>query len=69
MNQKDINAAVDYLYTRAYVLGALIGRAGSLSVAQCATTKVMESETLESLQSADEALRSRVTEILRTCTP
>jgi len=60
-------AAVDYLFMRANILGELIEASGSTDVAQCATDEVMRTETVEDLQQADDALRARVMNVLATC--
>ena len=59
--------AVDYFYTRANVLEALIENSGSLDVATCATDVVMRTETVANLQEPDDALRSRVAAAVSVC--
>lgn len=59
--------AVRYLFIRANVLGQLIETAKSTPVAECATEVLMRTESLESLRAPDDAVRSRVTDVLSTC--
>ncbi|MEI7991743.1 MAG: hypothetical protein WCH93_04845 [Actinomycetota bacterium] len=59
--------AVEYFYTRANVLEALIANSGSLDVAACATDVVMRTETVANLQEPDDALRDRVAAAVSAC--
>jgi hypothetical protein len=59
--------AVEYFYTRANVLEALIENSRDLDVAACATDVIMRTESVANLQEPDDALRGRVTEAVSAC--
>lgn len=58
---------IDFFYTRANLLEALIENTGSLGVAVCATESVMRNESIETLQNPDDAVRARVAAAVAAC--
>lgn len=59
--------SIDFFYTRANLLEALIENTGSLDVAACATESIMRNEKITTLQNPDDAVRARVAAAVAAC--